>query len=100
MDTKPESIFGGWADETIGTAREAAPLLSQRNASTTFDNISSNSSRISKSFSSSRIFAPFSEDKSQIHTFHALAAFSNSNFYQRYVEHLHKVACRYLRCLL
>jgi len=40
MNTKPESGFGGWADEMIRTAREAAPLLSQRKASTIFDNIS------------------------------------------------------------
>ncbi len=40
MDTRPESGSGGWADEMIRRAPEAAPLLSQRNASTTFDNIS------------------------------------------------------------
>lgn len=36
-----ESGFGGWADEKIETAREAAPLLSPKKIqSTTFDNIS------------------------------------------------------------
>jgi len=30
MDAKPESGFGGWADEMIRTAREAAPLLSRK----------------------------------------------------------------------
>jgi len=36
-----ESGFGGWADEKIKTAREAAPLLSpEKIQSTTFDNIS------------------------------------------------------------
>ena len=38
-----ESGFGGWADENIKTAREAAPLLSRKKIqSTTFDNISRN----------------------------------------------------------
>ena len=30
MDATPESGFGGWADEKIKTAREAAPLLSRK----------------------------------------------------------------------
>ena len=35
-----ESGFGGWADEKIKTVREAAPMLSAKKPSTTFDNIS------------------------------------------------------------
>jgi hypothetical protein len=35
-----ESGFGGWADEKMKTVREAAPMLSEKNPSTTFDNIS------------------------------------------------------------
>ena len=36
-----ESGFGGWADEKIKTAREAAPIIEpEKISSTTFDNIS------------------------------------------------------------
>jgi len=30
IDVKPESGFGGWADEKIKTAREAAPHLGRK----------------------------------------------------------------------
>ena len=37
MDTKPESGFGGWADEKNKTSREAVPPLSRNISSTTLD---------------------------------------------------------------
>jgi len=40
MDGRVESGFGGWVDERVETAREAVPLLSRKNLSTTFDNSS------------------------------------------------------------
>ena len=40
MFSKPQSGFGGWADEKIKTPREAAPNIEpEKISSTTFDNI-------------------------------------------------------------
>ena len=35
IDVNPESGFGGWADEKIKTAREAAPHLGRKKISST-----------------------------------------------------------------
>ena len=41
MFGRPQSGFGGWADEKIKTPREAAPNIElEKISSTTFDNIS------------------------------------------------------------
>jgi len=40
IDGRAEYGLGGWFDERVETAREAAPLLSRKNSSTTFDNSS------------------------------------------------------------
>jgi len=41
MFSRPQSGFGGWADEKIKTPREAAPIIQlEKISSTTFDNIS------------------------------------------------------------
>jgi len=40
IDGRAEYGFGGWVVEKVETASEAAPLLSRKNPSTTFDNSS------------------------------------------------------------
>ena len=73
-----ESGFGGWADEKVETARQAAPLLSrERIQSTTFDPVLSDQhpvvGLISNAVNTSRLTISVIPAKAGIQEIHCLA---------------------------